>query len=40
MLYGVTGVVQYHTSDTLSIVGPLQFFCNLEDVELIERKKR
>ena len=39
-LYGATGVVQFHTFDTLSIVGPFQFFCNREDVELIERKKR
>ena len=39
-LYGATGVVQFHTCDTLSIIGPFQFFCNREDVELIERKKR
>lgn len=39
-LMGATGVVQVHTYDTLSIIGPFQFFCNREDVELIERKKR
>lgn len=39
-LRGAIGVVQYHTYDTLSIIGPFQFFCNREDVELIERKKR
>lgn len=39
-LMGATGIVQYHTYDTLSIIGPFQFFCNREDVELIERKKR
>ena len=39
-LYGTTGVVQFHTFDTLSIIGPSQFFCNREDVELIERKRR
>ena len=39
-LYGATGVVQFHTFDTLSIIGPSQFFCNREDVELIERKGR
>lgn len=39
-LYGVTGTVQFHTYDTLSIMGPFQFFCNREDVELIERNKQ
>lgn len=39
-LMGATGVVQFHTFDTLSILGPCQFFCNREDVKLIERKKR
>lgn len=38
-LYGVTGIVQFHTYDTLSIMGPFQFFCKREDVELIERNK-
>lgn len=37
---GATGIVQFHTYDTLSIIGPFQFFCYREDVELIERKKR
>ena len=39
-LVGATGVVQFHTFDTLSIIGPFQFFCKREDIQLIERKKR
>lgn len=39
-LYGTTGVVQFQRFDTLSIIGPFQFFCKRQDVELIERKKR
>ena len=39
-LMGAIGVVQYHVHDALSIIGPFQFFCNREDVELIERKTR
>ena len=37
-LFGATGIVQYHTYEALSIIGPFQFFCNREDVELIERE--
>ena len=39
-LYGATGIVQFHNYEKLSIIGPFQFFCNREDVELIERKKQ
>jgi len=39
-LVGATGVVQFHTFDTLSIIGPFQFFCERENVQLLERKKR
>ena len=38
-LAGATGIVEFQTYNTLSIIGPYQFFCNREDVELIERKK-
>ena len=37
-LAGAAGIVQFQTYNTLSIIGPFQFFCNREDVELIERK--
>ena len=39
-LTGATGIVQFHKFEALSIIGPFQFFCNREDVQLIERKKR